>query len=320
MAGPRKVNHQESHLSQSSHQYESGGGAHRNDSTIIYGRAQFIPSSSALGNPAESSGFTQTPPDQPTLRPEGGTSQMNYFQKGATFYTLTPSQGGGGPVIHEAGSNTSAPFAGHVSGGNYFGMPSQQTSTPILNPQPPYQGKRSEGIPMVTPVGIHTHLTPSMPVNVMPLQQVSWLAAFGTGGMSGEPPLLEELEINLSHIRTKTFAVLNPVRPIDKHIMDDTDLMGPLLFCLLFGISLLLNGKVQFGFIYGVALLGWFSIWGILNLMSEQGIDTLRTASVLGYCLLPMVFLSCLSFALPLQYLIWFYITNNARCVGAWLV
>ena len=139
---------------------------------------------------------------------------------------------------------------------------------------------------------------------VMPTQPVSWLAAFGTGGIQDELPLLQELEINTSHIQSKTISVLNPFQTIDKHIMDDTDLMGPLLFCLLFGLSLLLSGKVHFGFIYGVALLGWISIWGILNLMSEHGIDTLRAASVLGYCLLPMVILSCLSIVLPLQYAI----------------
>lgn len=144
----------------------------------------------------------------------------------------------------------------------------------------------------------------------MTAQPVSWLAALGTGVISAdEPPLLEELEINLSHIKSKTIAVLNPLRTIDKHIMDDTDLMGPLLFCLLFGVSLLLSGKVHFGYIYGVALMGWLSIWIILNLMSDGGIDTLRAASVLGYCLLPMVLLSCLSVVVPLQYIPVYYPT-----------
>jgi hypothetical protein len=125
-------------------------------------------------------------------------------------------------------------------------------------------------------------------------QAVSWLTAFGAGSLPGEASLLEELEINLTHVKSKTFSVLNPFRSVDKHIMDDTDLVGPLLFCGLFGVSLLLTGKVHFGFIYGVALCGWLSIWGILNAMSSSGIGSPRTASVLGYCLLPMVLLSCL--------------------------
>ncbi|KAA1127564.1 hypothetical protein PGTUg99_001961 [Puccinia graminis f. sp. tritici] len=67
-------------------------------------------------------------------------------------------------------------------------------------------------------------------------------SAFGTGGIDGEPPLLE--------------------------------------------------GKPQFGYIYGLALLGDLSFYLLLNLMSETGIDAYRVASVLGYCLLPLVLLS----------------------------
>ncbi|CAG8610140.1 921_t:CDS:10, partial [Paraglomus occultum] len=129
----------------------------------------------------------------------------------------------------------------------------------------------------------------------------SFWSAFGTGGFADEPPLLEELGINFVHIKMKSLAALNPLRTVDKNIMDDTDLAGPLLFCLVFGLSLLLTGKVHFGYIYGVAVLGWFSIYMILNLMSESGVDGYRTASVLGYCLLPLVLLSCVGVAVPLS-------------------
>lgn len=94
---------------------------------------------------------------------------------------------------------------------------------------------------------------------------------------------------------------MNPIAKIDQHIMDDVDLIGPILFCLLFGAFLLLSGKVHFGYIYGLALLGCLSVYGILNLMSENGIDGYRTASVLGYCLLPMVLLSSISILLNLR-------------------
>ncbi|KAG9302161.1 hypothetical protein G9A89_020595 [Geosiphon pyriformis] len=129
----------------------------------------------------------------------------------------------------------------------------------------------------------------------------SFWSAFGTGGFADEPPLLEELGINFGHIKTKSLAVLNPLRTVDKNIMDDTDLAGPLLFCLIFGVSLLLTGKVHFGYIYGVAALGWLSIYVILNLMSESGVDGYRTASVLGYCLLPLVLLSLIGVGVPLS-------------------
>lgn len=75
---------------------------------------------------------------------------------------------------------------------------------------------------------------------------MDWLNAFGTGGLPGEPSLMEELDINLPHVWDKSLAVLNPFHkfspdhPKDAHMMDDTDLAGPLLFCFVFGMLLLL--------------------------------------------------------------------------------
>lgn len=100
--------------------------------------------------------------------------------------------------------------------------------------------------------------------------------------------------------------------------MDDSDLAGPILFFLMFGTILLFSGKVHFGYIYGLALLGSISLHMILSLMSPTDAPgsesyhpqyseppshaasqhgghfsaTLtfpRSASVLGYCLLPLV-------------------------------
>jgi hypothetical protein len=35
--------------------------------------------------------------------------------------------------------------------------------------------------------------------------KTGWLAAFGTEGYEGEPPLLEELGVNFGHIKSKVF-------------------------------------------------------------------------------------------------------------------
>lgn len=117
-----------------------------------------------------------------------------------------------------------------------------------------------------------------------------------------EPPLLEELGINFEHIWQKTLSVLNPLQLTEANIMDDTDLAGPLVFCLAFGGFLLLSGKVHgFGYIYGVGLLGCVSMYAILNLMSMTGVSIGCVISVLGYCLLPMVILAGISILLSLQ-------------------
>ncbi|XP_031444608.1 protein YIPF7 [Phasianus colchicus] len=107
-----------------------------------------------------------------------------------------------------------------------------------------------------------------------------------------EPPLLEELGINFEHIWQKTLTVLNPMKPADGSIMNETDLTGPVVFCLALGATLLLAGKVHFGYVYGVSVTGCLAMHALLNLMSIPGVSHGCVASVLGYCLLPMVILS----------------------------
>ncbi|XP_002414663.3 protein YIPF5 [Ixodes scapularis] len=131
----------------------------------------------------------------------------------------------------------------------------------------------------------------------------SHLGGYGTGDDDGEdePPLLEELGINFDHMLQKTVAVLNPIKDPDAAILKESDMAGPLVFCLAFGGFLLLTGKVHFGYIYGIGLLGCLAMYSLLNLMSANGISAGCTVSVLGYCLLPMVLLSGLSILFSLK-------------------
>jgi len=118
------------------------------------------------------------------------------------------------------------------------------------------------------------------------------------GGEPDEPPILVELGIDFAHIREKTKIVLWPRRAMiapGSTMGNDDDFAGPLLFVVLLGTLLLFKGKVQFGAIYGVFVTGWLGIWAVLNLMSPKGIDVYRTASVMGYSLLPLVMLAALS-------------------------
>ncbi len=102
--------------------------------------------------------------------------------------------------------------------------------------------------------------------------------------------------------------------------MDDSDLAGPIIFFLLFGTFLLFSGKVHFGYIYGLALLGSVSLHTILSLMSpptdpsdpspnpgmppshlSPTLTFPRSASVLGYCLLPLVLTSLVGVLIPMD-------------------
>jgi len=164
--------------------------------------------------------------------------------------------------------------------------------------------------------------------------RTGWLAAFGTEGYDAEPPLLEELGVNFGHIQTKTLMVLNPLGRIDQHIMDDSDLAGPMLFFLMFGTFLLFSGKVHFGYIYGLALLGSTSLHVILSLMSppispaesaavqdhhhgrpshfSSTLTFARSASVLGYCLLPLVMTSLIGIVMPMDTFFGYVMTSAA--------
>uniref|UniRef100_A0A8D2JSR2 Protein YIPF n=1 Tax=Sciurus vulgaris TaxID=55149 RepID=A0A8D2JSR2_SCIVU len=116
-----------------------------------------------------------------------------------------------------------------------------------------------------------------------------------------QSPYIDKLGINFDHIWQKTLTVLNPMKPADGSIMNETDLTGPILFCVALGATLLLAGKVQFGYVYGMSAIGCLGIHALLNLMSSAGVSYGCVASVLGYCLLPMVILSSCAIFFSLQ-------------------
>lgn len=162
--------------------------------------------------------------------------------------------------------------------------------------------KNDNSVPFSMPSGSMAASTMKSADYDTPLTQ-GILAAFSTSGYPGEPPLFEELGVNFSHIKAKTLAVLGlKSTSLSEDVIQDSDMAGPILFCLLFGTLLLLSGKTHFGYIYGVALFGTVSLHWLFKLMSsalDGGLDFLRTASVIGYCLLPLVILS--AFAVVLQ-------------------
>ena len=106
-----------------------------------------------------------------------------------------------------------------------------------------------------------------------------------SGGFEDEPPLLEELGINFDHIYQKTIAVLNPWRTTNSEVINEgirfklhfyyfyfifehiyknvckVDLTGPFVFCMALGAAMLMVGKVQFGYIYGIGAVGVIGMW-----------------------------------------------------------
>jgi len=114
-----------------------------------------------------------------------------------------------------------------------------------------------------------------------------------------ELPLWEELGIDPDLIKTKALSIILR-RKLDDRLVKDEDLGGPFVFCILLGITLLFQGgKLHFGYIFGYSILGSLALYILLNLMTEQSIGLYHTMSVLGYCLIPMIFLALTSIIFP---------------------
>lgn len=131
-----------------------------------------------------------------------------------------------------------------------------------------------------------------------------------TYSFDDEPPLLEELGIRFDHIWSKTQAVMYPMRKINKNMLDDADLAGPLMYCLLLGSALLLTGKVHFGYIYGFSTFGCISMYTVINLIHPHGLDFWKVCSVLGYCLLPVIALAASAIVVDLKGWLGFFMAS----------
>ena len=107
----------------------------------------------------------------------------------------------------------------------------------------------------------------------------------GTYDFSGEPPLLEELGVDMRRIWYKTLAVVNPLKRIDVSIMkaQDSDLAGPLIFACTLGALLMFQGKLQFGYVFGLMVFGSLALSMLFNLMAQE-------SQVRHCCLLVFVF------------------------------
>jgi hypothetical protein len=129
------------------------------------------------------------------------------------------------------------------------------------------------------------------------------VSRFGISAYEGEPPLLVELGIDFSIIAEKTKSALHPSKPLDPSLMSDGDIAGPFVFCFALGFLLMLAGKLHFGYVFGFGVVGCIAIYTVLNLLTqkENGIDLHVVFSVLGYSLLPVVFLAGVAVIIPLK-------------------
>lgn len=106
------------------------------------------------------------------------------------------------------------PQYGAQSAQNLQFYPSSYTPGPVSGHATPSQAAYGYGVPAGSPgygnQGFNSGFgAPTGGVSGRMGEQgglrTGWLAAFGTEGYDGEPPLLEELGVNFSHIQSKVF-------------------------------------------------------------------------------------------------------------------
>ncbi|KAA0043892.1 protein YIPF5-like protein [Cucumis melo var. makuwa] len=122
----------------------------------------------------------------------------------------------------------------------------------------------------------------------------------GGANFEDEEPLLDELGIHPDQIWKKTKSILNPFR-VKPDVHKDSDLSGPILLYMFFGLFQLLAGKIQFGVILGWIVVSSIFLYVVFNMLAgRNGNLNLHTCtSVVGYCMLPVVVLSAVSLFLP---------------------
>ncbi|KAH7818452.1 putative Yip1 domain protein [Monocercomonoides exilis] len=117
-----------------------------------------------------------------------------------------------------------------------------------------------------------------------------------------DPPLLEELGIEPKEFLMRLISVLNPSAKANADLWMDGDMSGFILFGFALSFLLLLKGKIHFGYIFGLSVIGGFMVYFLIDMMSQGGSITAYNAySVLGFCLFPLMLLALLSLFMKLS-------------------
>mmetsp|Transcript_22231 Transcript_22231/g.56527 ORF Transcript_22231/g.56527 Transcript_22231/m.56527 type:complete len:244 (-) Transcript_22231:196-927(-) len=125
----------------------------------------------------------------------------------------------------------------------------------------------------------------------------------GNGSFEDEPPLLEELGIDLGGILAKTRAIL--LHRLNNHTIEDLDMGGALVFVFILGGLHLLTGKLHFGIILGWSVVHSSVLWFIVNQLAgidaqeAKGLDLYSVCCLVGYCMAPIAVFSAVALLLP---------------------
>eukprot|EP00878_Enallax_costatus_P008723 GHUV01009117.1.p1 GENE.GHUV01009117.1~~GHUV01009117.1.p1 ORF type:complete len:226 (+),score=51.57 GHUV01009117.1:693-1370(+) len=122
-------------------------------------------------------------------------------------------------------------------------------------------------------------------------------------GFEDEPPLLEELGIDIPQILRCTKAIL--LHQMKSNSLDELDFGGALVYLLALGLLHLLMAKVHFGVLLGWTLVQSIVLWFIVNQISSseaaehRALDLYSCCCIVGYGLVPLIVLSAVVLLIP---------------------
>lgn len=132
--------------------------------------------------------------------------------------------------------------------------------------------------------GTMTNSGVNRPVSANP--STGYYASLIHGGFPDEPSLFQEMGIHNTDVMNNLKVILHPMS--DAKTVDDNFLVGMLFFCLFAG-SLLLLGKVRFGMVYLIGIVGFLILFFMFKFMSPQVLRAGDLFTGLSYCTIPLV-------------------------------
>lgn len=118
------------------------------------------------------------------------------------------------------------------------------------------------------------------------------------------------MEIYPIRIIEKSLVILNPFHSRGfsddpEYLFKETDLAGPILFCITFAFCLFLTGhQANFSYIYGLSVISVILMYSLITLMcnsTEHFITFSGVASILGYSILPIVWIGIFGILITLK-------------------
>lgn len=121
-----------------------------------------------------------------------------------------------------------------------------------------------------------------------------------TGYKEGDKPLLVELGIDFDCIKRDSLRIFF----LENTYRSTEDMVGPILFLLLYGLVLFIRGRVHIGHLYYLSALSCFFVYGITVLMNNTKVTALGIMNALGYSLIPVLIFTVLNYMLPFSKLL----------------